>query len=87
MFNRLIAVIAISATSGVVHLYKENRQLRKEGEYFRLKSIAFAKMLSTTGETLIYTMDMLDKNGIEFNEFDKVVFDTQMREVLEELAE
>lgn len=85
MFNRLVAVIAISATTGVVHLYKENRHLRKEGEYFRQKSMTFAKMLSTTGGTLLYAMDMLEKNGIEFSEFDKVVFDAQMREILEEM--
>lgn len=85
MIDRLLVTVSITATITAVRLYRENCQLRKEGEYYRQKSMAFAKMLSTTGETLIYAMDMLEKNGIEFNEFDTIVFDSQMRKILEQM--
>lgn len=86
MINRLVISTAISAISTVAYVCKTNRQLRKEKEYYRQKSIMLAKMLSTTGETLVYTMSILEKNGIEFDKFDSIVFDTEMRKILEELT-
>ena len=68
MLNRVITLVAISATVTTIRLYKENRRLRRQLDNG-------VKIVTTQSETLLYMMDCMERYEISFDQFDVIAFE------------